>query len=211
MPRRGAAALLAVSALALAALFPQVPAQNVGARIFLDLEPSATVNESYMRQTARLDGIITVEKPPKVLLTVHLICTNDADWNSECSPNTIDFVDTTEAAFTCAVTIPPKASNTTATVVVHAVSDGLGTTSEAYANATVTAVGSLPTNGTLAPTPGPWGLNSPIEKALGLTLPAIALVATVIIVVVVVVMFLVRRGRRRSEAPPPQKGPGPII
>jgi len=204
MPRRGAAALLAVSALALAALFPQVPAQNVGARIFLDLEPSATVNESYMRQTARLDGIITVEKPPKVLLTVHLICTNDAGWNSECSPNTIDFVDTTEAAFTCAVTIPPKATDTTATVVVHAVSDGLGTTSEAYANATVTVVGSLPTNGTLAPAPGPWGLNSPLEKALGLTLPGIALVATIIIFTVAVAVFLARRRKRKSDAPPPQ-------
>jgi len=204
MPSRGAAALLAASALVLAALFPQFPAQNVGARIFLDLEPSATVNESYMRQTVRLNGNMTVEKPPKVLLTVHLICTNDAGWNSECSPNTIDFVDTTEAAFTCAVTIPPKATDTTATVVVHAVSDGLGTTSEAYANATVTVVGSLPTNGTLAPAPGPWGLNSPLEKALGLTLPGIALVATIIIITVAVAVFLARRRKRKSDSPPPQ-------
>jgi hypothetical protein len=211
MRLRRAAAFLAALGLFFLALLPAMPAQNAGAQMSLDLEPSATTNISYSRQTVRLNGTISVEKPPKVLLTVYFTCICDVGWNCECSPSTVWFTDTREAAFTCAVGIPAKATNTTATVTVHAMSDGVGTIGDAYANATVTVVGSLPTNGTISPAPGPWGLNSPLEKAVGLTLPAIALVAVVITVSVTAAALFVRRRKRRPAAPPPQKGPRPII
>jgi len=204
MRGRRTAALLATCGIVLLSLCPPVPAQNPGAQMSISLEPSATTNISYNRQTVRLNGTITVEKPPKVLLTVYFSCSSDVGWNCECSPNTIYFTDTREAAFTCAVGIPPKATNTTATIIVHAVSDGVGTTGEAFANATVTVTGSLPVNGTIAPAPATWGLNSPLEKALGLTLPGIALVATAIIVPAAAAAYYIRRRRRRTAAPPPE-------
>jgi hypothetical protein len=204
MTRPKVSALLAFAALVLPLLFPPVLAQNADAQIIIYLQPSATVNATYQVQVIRLEGNVTVIKPPKVLLTVYLSTTSEGGWNCDCSPDTIYFTDFDFAAFTCAVSIPAKEVNTTAAITIHALCDGFGTTGEAYASATITVVGNVPTNGTIEQAPPTWGLNSPLEKAVGLTLPAIALVAVVITVSVTTAALFVRRRKRRLAAPPPQ-------
>jgi hypothetical protein len=211
MALRRAAALAAATMLTAIALVPGTPAQYAGAELDLNMESSATVTASYSSQSVRLDGNITVDKPPKVRVTVYLVTANDAGWVTECSPSEFFFMDTYTAAFTCAVHIPAKTTDTVAAVTVHAFLNGYGPTSDYYANATITVAGSLPVNGTMSAAPGTWGLNSPLEKALGLTLPGIALVATLIIVPAVAVAWFLRRRRRRAAAPPPQQAKEPII
>jgi hypothetical protein len=204
MPHRRLAVLFAMAAILLAGAPQPAISQNAGAQIILGLESSAAVNATYERQTVRLNGNITIDKPPKLRVTAYLISTNDQGWSVACSPAEFFFIDSDVKPFTCAVGIPPKAMNTTAHIVVHALCDGYGTTGEAFVNATVTVSGSLPTNGTIAPAPGPWGLNSPLEKFFGLTLPGLALAATAVIVPLVVAAFFLRRRKRRQAALPQQ-------
>jgi len=171
MPRRKLAVLFALGALLLAGAPQLALSQNAGAQIILNMESSATVNATYARQSVLLYGNITIDKPPKVRVTAYLISTNDQGWSVGCSPNEFFFIDSDVKPFTCSVGIPPKAMDSTAHIVVHALCDGYGTTGEAFVNATVTVSGSLPTNGTVAQAPGSWGLNSPPEKFFGLTPP----------------------------------------
>ncbi len=193
-----AAALMALAALVAASLGPAAPAQTPGAQVDVRMASSATVESANFTQVIKLYGNLSIDKPPKLPVTVYLICTNDGGWNSECCPNEFYFLDATLAEFTCGINIPPRAGATTATVTVHAFCDGFGTAGEDYANATITVTDSSPMNGTLEQAPATWGLNSPIEKALGLTLPAIALVTSLIIIPAAAAGLYIRHRRRRN-------------
>lgn len=204
MARRRAAALLALAVLASAAPFPEAPALGPGAQVMLAMESSATVNASLSSQSIRLQGNITVDKPPMARVEVHLTCSNDAGWMCGCSPDEFFFYNTNTADFTCAMQVPAWTQDTVAGVTVHALCQGYGPTGEDYANATITVAGTFPANGTMEPAPGPRGFGSPIEKALGLGFPALALVATAIILPAAAAAVFLRRRRRVPAAPPPQ-------
>jgi hypothetical protein len=204
MSQRRIAVLIAMAALLIANASPFAISQNAGAQIILNMESSKTVDASNISQIVLLHGNVTVAKPPKVIVTVYLFSTTDVGWNTQCGPDQFEFQDSDVREFTCSMTLPAKTMNITGTVTVTAILSGHGLSDSVYLNATITVQGSVPVNGTIGPAPPTWGLNSPLEKAVGLTLPAIALVATILIAAAAVAAFLVRRRKTRSAAPPPQ-------
>ena len=202
MTFRRAAALAAGLTLFILAASPCVPAQYAGARIVINLDSSASVNSTNRSQLIPLHGNLTVEKPPKVPVTVYLVTTNDAGWNTECSPNEFLFVDTYVATFTCAVTIPVRTPGCGCNITLHATLSGHGLSDELYVNATVTVSDPPPLDRNFEKAPLPVS-----GAALALTAAVIAPAAAV---PVAAAAWLLRR-RRRKAAPPAQEASEPII
>jgi hypothetical protein len=195
MALRRAAALAAAAMLAFLALIPGAPAQYAGAQIVINMDSSASVNSTNRTQHLPLHGNLTIEKPPKVPVTVYLVTTNDAGWNTECSPNEFLFVDTFIATFTCAVTIPVRAPGGVWNITVHATCSGHGLSDDVYVNATVTVSDPPPLDRNFDKAPSPVS-----GAALALT---VVVLAPAVAVPVALAAILIRR-RRRKAAPPAQ-------
>jgi hypothetical protein len=182
--------------MAILAFIPGAPAQYAGARIILNMDSSASVNSTNRTQLIPLHGNLTIEKPPKVPVTVYLVTTNDAGWNTECTPNEFLFVDTYVAAFTCAVTIPVRAPGGACNITVHATCSGHGLSDEAYINATITVFDPPPMDRNFEKAPSPVS-----GEALALT---VVVLAPVVAVTVAAAALVLRRRRRRATPPPRQ-------
>ena len=200
MFNRRTAVLLVLGFLLFAYASPSTPAQNAGAQIIMNMESSSSVNSTNVTQFVQLEGNITVDKPPKVRVTVYLICTNDQGWSLTCSPDQFFFIDSDLRSFTCTARIPPKAATTAATIVVHALCEGYGPTGEAYANATITVTNSITTNSTLDAAPGPVWLDVAFGPVSGFAVWVLFLVAAPTISASMLTYFLWRRRKRKRAS-----------